>query len=72
MNHLFSDNAQQASNKKPVIDAQFEQNARVKIHHKENYGGGSGFYAVKAKPSCPNVNDGGRCNPGNTTLNQPL
>jgi hypothetical protein len=52
----------QHSYKKNSIDERFEQNAGVKIHKgKESYGGGSGFYAVKAKPNCPNVNDGGRC-----------
>jgi hypothetical protein len=50
--------------KKNVVDERFEQNAGVKIHKgKECYSGGSGFYAVKQKPNCPNVNDGGRCDP---------
>jgi hypothetical protein len=37
----------------------------VKIHKgKENYSGGSGFYAARPKPHCPNVNDGGFCELG--------
>lgn len=63
MNNLGSNN--QSNNplfKKSVIDDRFEQNAGVKIHKgKEHYGGGSGFYAIRSKPDCPNVNDGGHC-----------
>ena len=65
MNNLSNDNRPNNNFlKKTVIDERFEQNAGVKIlKGRESYGGGSGFYAVKPKPDCPNVNDGGRCKP---------
>lgn len=65
MNNLGNDTKyNNAIPKKNGIDDRFEQNAGVKIHKgRESYGGGSGFYAVKPKPNCPNVNDGGHCNP---------
>ncbi len=57
-----NNNIMQPGYKKNVIDERFEQNAGVKIiKGKENYSGGSGYYSVKAKPECPNVNDGGTC-----------
>ena len=63
MNNLDRNNkSNQPSYKKNGVDERFEQNAGVKIiKGKENYGGGSGFYASKSKPDCPNVNDGGSC-----------
>ena len=63
MNNLGSNNkVNDHINKRSVVDERFEQNAGVKIHKgKENYNGGSGFYAIKSKPTCPNVNDGGKC-----------
>ena len=62
MNNLEKNKSDQQSYKKSAIDERFEQNAGVKIHKgKENYNGGSGFYAIKSKQNCPNVNDGGRC-----------
>lgn len=45
------------SDKKAVVDERFEQNAGVKIHNKQSYSGGSGYYALKSRPECPNVND---------------
>lgn len=68
MNNLSNDNRPNNSFwKRTVVDERFEQNAGVKIlKGRESYGGGSGFYALKPKPDCPNVNDGGRCmQPGN-------
>ena len=64
MNSLGNNNRNNAGScKKNMLDDRFEQNAGVKIHKgKECYGGGSGFYALKPKPNCPNVNDGGHCN----------
>jgi hypothetical protein len=43
--------------KKNVVDERFEQNAGVKIHNKQSYSGGSGFYSIKPNAKCPNVND---------------
>lgn len=64
MNNIGNNNHGNAAFKKNVIDESFEQNAGVKIHKgKEHYGGGSGFYAIRAKANCPNVNDGGHCDP---------
>lgn len=59
MNNLGNNNRNHpVTNKKQGVDERFEQNAGVRIHKgKESYGGGSGFYAGKAKPNCPNVND---------------
>jgi len=70
MNNLDRNNtSDQHSYKKNGVNERFEQNAKVKIHKgKENYGGGSGFYAIKAKPNCPNVNDGGRCDSSSNHL----
>jgi len=45
------------SNKRNAIDETFEQNAGVKIHNKDKYSGGSGFYSTKANAKCPNVYD---------------
>jgi len=60
MNNLDKNN--QPTYKNNGVDQKFEQNAGVKIlKGKENYGGGSGFYASKSKRDCPNVNDGGSC-----------
>ncbi len=57
-----NNNNHQPTYKKAGIDERFEQNAGVRIlKGKENYGGGSGYYAIKSKPDCPNVNDGGTC-----------
>lgn len=45
------------SEKKTVVNEHFEEAAGIKIHKgKEIYGGGSGFYASKAKNGCPNAN----------------
>lgn len=60
MNNLNSnyDKCTVPPGKKNIVDERFEQNAGVKIHKgKESYGGGSGYYALKAKSNCPNVND---------------
>lgn len=72
MNNLESNTKNdQPTYKKNTVDERFEQNAGVKIHKgKENYGGGSGFYAIKAKPECPNVNDGGKCDVSTGTLSK--
>lgn len=43
--------------KKNTVDERFEHNAGVKIHNKESYSGGSGFYSLKPNAKCPNVND---------------
>lgn len=63
MNNLGNNNRNSNSScKKNVLDERFEQNAGMKIHKgKECYGGGSGFYAAKPKPNCPNVSDNGHC-----------
>jgi hypothetical protein len=45
------------SDKKKVVNENFEQAAGIKIHKgKENYGGGSGYYAATAKGCSPNAN----------------
>ncbi len=52
--HNQQDNLSQ--NKKGVNE-NFEQAAGIRIHKgKENYAGGSGYYAAKAKQGCPNAN----------------
>lgn len=57
-NSVNNDKNNLSQQNKQVADERFEQNAGVKIHKgKESYGGGSGFYAAKAKPNCPNMND---------------
>jgi hypothetical protein len=43
--------------RKTVVDEKFEQIAGVKIHNKESYSGGSGFYSIKPNAKCPNVYD---------------
>jgi hypothetical protein len=45
------------SGRKNIVDERFEQNAGVKIHNKEAYSGGSGFYSLKPNAKCPNVYD---------------
>jgi hypothetical protein len=43
--------------RKNIVDERFEHNAGVKIHNKDSYSGGSGFYSIKPNAKCPNVND---------------
>jgi len=43
--------------KKTPVDEQFEQKAGVKIHNKDTYGGGSGFYSNTQNSKSPNVNN---------------
>jgi hypothetical protein len=59
MNNLGNDQQNKCSitPKKNVVDERFEQNAGVKIHNKQSYSGGSGFYSIKPNAKCPNVND---------------
>ena len=43
---------------KSIVTPKFEQNAKVRIHKgKENYNGGSGYYAPIKKGDSPNVCD---------------
>jgi hypothetical protein len=59
MNNPGSDQQQKCNvpSRKNVVDEKFEQNAGVKIHNKDAYSGGSGFYSIKPNAKCPNVYD---------------